>query len=392
MEMLTSVDAALRQAVENKEVPGVVAMAATDRGAFYEGAFGLRDLARGKAMTRDAVFRIASMTKAVTSVAAMQLVEEGRLELDEPVGNILPELASPQVLEGFEASGAPRLRSATAPITMRRLLTHTAGFGYEMLSPELIRYVQQTGMPSTSTGRLAALRLPLLFDPGERWEYGINIDWAGRIVEAVSGKPLDACFAERIFGPLGMADSGFALSADQQSRLATVHRREADGSLAPIELDMPPANPEFWAGGGALYSTGPDYLRFLQMLLGRGHLDGAEVLRPDTVALMAQNHTGELAAGRWRSAMPNLTNDLDLFPGSPCRWGLGYMITMAPGQHGRSAGSLTWAGLFNSYYWIDPRMQATGVTLTQILPFADPTVLRLHGEFEQGVYGALNTA
>jgi CubicO group peptidase (beta-lactamase class C family) len=387
--MLANMDAGLRLAAENKEVPGVVAMAATDRGVLYEGAFGLRDLAQPAAMARDTVFRIASMTKAVTSVAAMQLVEEGRLDLDQPVGDVVPELASPQVLEGFEASGAPHLRPAKTPITLRRLLTHTAGFGYEMLSPELIGYVKQTGMPSTSTGQLAALRLPLLFDPGERWEYGINIDWVGRIVEAVSGKPLDAYFAERIFRPLGMADAGFAPSAEQKSRLATVHLREPDGSLVPIELNIPPANPEFWAGGGALYATAPDYLRFLRMLLGGGRLDRAQVLRPDTVTLMAQNHIGELAAGQWRTAMPNLSNDLDLFPGTPCRWGLGYMISMAPGPHGRSAGSLTWAGLFNSYYWIDPQKQVTGVILTQILPFADPHVLRLYGEFERGIYGEL---
>jgi CubicO group peptidase (beta-lactamase class C family) len=261
-----------------------------------------------------------------------------------------------------------------------------------MLSPGLIRYVKETGTPSTSTGRLASLRLPLLFDPGERWEYGINIDWVGRIVEAVSGQSLDAYFAERIFGPLGMIDTGFAPSAEQQSRLATVHRRNADGSLTPIELNMPPASPEFWGGGGALYSTAPDYLRFLQMLLNRGRFDGAQLLRPETVALMAQNQIGELAAGVGRTAMPDRTNDLDLFPGIPCRWGLAYMITMAPGPHGRSAGSVTWAGLFNSYYWIDPQKQVSGVILTQILPFADPTVLRLYGEFEQRVYGALSAA
>jgi methyl acetate hydrolase len=230
----------------------------------------------------------------------------------------------------------------------------------------------------------------LLFDPGDRWQYGINIDWVGRAIEAASGKSLDTYFAERILGPLGMLDTAFKLSAELQSRLATVHRREADGSLTPIALNMPPANPEFWAGGGALYSTGPDYLRFLQMLLGRGRFDRARLLRPETVALMAQNQIGDLPAGVWRTALPDRTNDLDLFPGLPCGWGLGYMITMAPGPHGRSAGSLTWAGLFNSYYWIDPQKQVTGVILTQILPFADHRALRLYGEFEQGIYGALN--
>src|ERR1700738_920550 len=219
MQPLAGVDAALGRAVEAKEVPGVVALAATDNGILYEGACGLRDVVDGPAMTRDSVFRIASMTKAVTSVAAMQLVEQGKLQLDDSIGNVLPELAAPQVLEGFDAAGAPRLRPARRPITLRHLLTHTAGFGHEMLSPDLIRYVSVTATPPTSTGKLASLRLPLLFDPGDRWEYGINTDWVGRTVEAVSGHSLDAYFGEHIFAPLGTTDTGFVPSAEQLSRL-----------------------------------------------------------------------------------------------------------------------------------------------------------------------------
>src|ERR1700738_918566 len=180
MQPLAGVDAALSRAVEAKEVPCVVALPATDPGILYEGAFGLRDVVDGPAMTRDSVFRIASMTKAVTSVAAMQLVEQGKLQLDEPIGNVLHELAAPQVLEGFDSSGAPRLRPAKRPITLRHLLTHTAGFGYETWDPDLIRYVKVSGTPSTSTGKLASLRLPLVFDRGDRWDFVINIDWAGR--------------------------------------------------------------------------------------------------------------------------------------------------------------------------------------------------------------------
>src|SRR5712671_4559732 len=217
MEPLARIDAALSRAVEAGEVPGVVALAATENGVMYEGAFGLRDLAGGPAMTLDTVFRIASMTKAVTSLAAMQLVEQDELQLEEPIGSVLPELASPQVLEGFDASGAPRLRPARRPITLRHLLTHTAGFGYEFWNPQLMRYVDVTGVPSLRTGKLAALRMPLVFDPGERWEYGINTDWVGRIVEAASGQSLDAYFRERIFAPLGMRDTGFSLSTAQEA-------------------------------------------------------------------------------------------------------------------------------------------------------------------------------
>src|ERR1700741_3086651 len=219
MQPPTGIDAALSRAVETKEVPGVVALAATATGVLYEGAFGLRDIVDGPAMTRDSVFRLASMTKAVTSVAAMQLVEQGKLQLDQPIGSVLPELSAPQVLEGFDDAGAPRLRLAKRPITLRHLLTHTAGFGYEFLNADLIRYVKVSGTPSGSTGKLASLRQPLVFDPGDRWEYGINIDWVGRAIEGVSGDPLEVYFHEKIFAPLGMTDTDYVISTAQQARL-----------------------------------------------------------------------------------------------------------------------------------------------------------------------------
>jgi methyl acetate hydrolase len=388
MEPIARIDAALSRAVEAKEVPGVVAMAATDSGILYEGAFGLRDLVHGPAMTRDTIFRIASMTKAVTSVAAMQLVEQGKLQLESPIGDVLPELASPRVLEGFDASDAPQLRPAKGPITLRHLLTHTAGFGYDTWDPDVKRYLQSTGAPVTGTGKLAALNLPLVFDPGARWQYGINTDWVGRAVEAGSGKPLDAYFRDHILSPLGMTDTGFIPSPEQQARLVSVHQRKADGSLEPIVIE-PPTQREFFSGGGGLYSTGRDYMAFLRMLLHQGRFNGAQILRPEIVALMAQNHVGDLNAGIMKTELPERSNDVDLFPGIPCKWGLGYMINTRPGAAGRSAGSLTWAGLYNSYYWIDPQKHVTGVILTQILPFADHRAVRLYGEFESGVYKAL---
>src|SRR5438132_3130875 len=252
-----TIDAVLRRFVESKEVPGIVAIAGTDRGVIYEGAFGTRDLAKGPDMTPDTIFRLASMSKAVTSVAAMQLVEQGRLDLDAPIGNVLPELAAPQVLEGFDDAGAPRLRPAKRPITLRHLLTHTAGFGYEIWDAPLVRYVKATSTPATATGKLAALRLPLVFDPGDRWEYGINIDWVGRAIEAVSGQPLSVYFRDKIFTPLGMTDTEYAISSDQQSRLVQRHQRKGDGSLEAMPPERPPQR-EFWSGGGGLYSTGRD--------------------------------------------------------------------------------------------------------------------------------------
>src|SRR5437660_4932093 len=382
------IDAVVKQAVDTREVPGVVAMAATDKGLFYEGAFGVRELAKGPDMTLDSVFRVASMTKAITSVAAMQLVEQGKLKLEEPVPNIDPALGSPQVLDGFDASGAPKLRPAKRPITLRHLLTHTAGFSYEIWDANMVRYVKASGMPSTATGKVAAIRMPLVFDPGDKWEYGVNTDWVGRLVEEMSGQPLDVYFRERIFGPLRMRDSGYRTSDEQRSRQARVHQRQPDGTLVPQPLEAA-FTPEFWSGGGPLYWTARDYLTFLQMLLHGGSSNGARILRPETVALMNKNHTGDIPAGIMKTESPARSNDVDLFPGAQIRWGLGYMLNMQPGPNGRSAGTVSWGGIFNTYYWIDPAKRVTGLIMTQILPFADPRTLKLYGQFESGVYDAL---
>src|SRR5437016_5894225 len=384
------IDAALKHAVDTREVPGVVAMAATDKGLFYEGAFGVRELAKGPDMTLDSVFRIASMTKAITSVAAMQLVEQGKLKLEEPVPNIDPALGSPQVLEGFDAAGTPKLRPAKRPITLRHLLTHTAGFSYEIWDANMVRYVKASGMPSTATGKVASIRTPLAFDPGDKWEYGVNTDWVGRLVEAQSGQSLDVYFRERIFGPLRMRDSGYRTSDEQRSRQARVHQRQPDGTLVPQPLEAA-FTPEFWSGGGHLYSTARDYLTFLQMLLHGGSFNGARILRPETVALMNKNHTGDIPAGIMKTESPARSNDVDLFPGAQIRWGLGYMLNMQPGPNGRSAGTVSWGGIFNTYYWIDPAKRVTGLIMTQILPFADQRVLKLYGQLESAVYETLKS-
>jgi methyl acetate hydrolase len=386
-----NIDRVLTDAVAAGEVPGVAAAAASDHGVIYEAAFGHRDIAAGPAMTLNTVFRIASMTKAITSVAAMQLVEAGKLTLDDPVPAIDPALSSPQVLDGFSAAGEPMLRPARRPITLRHLLTHTAGFTYEYWNAGMRRYVDATGTPMVMSGRLAALRRPLCFDPGERWEYGINIDWVGRIVEAVSGKTLDVYLRDHILGPLGMRDTGFVASPEQRAQQALVHQRQADGGLEPQPLPEP-FTPEFYAGGGGLVSTARDYLTFLQMLLHGGEFGGARVLKPETVAAMNRNQIGELQAGIMKTNAPALSNDVDFFPGMPVRWGLGYMINMQPGPDGRSAGSLTWAGLFNSYYWLDPVRRVAGAILMQILPFADSRAVALYARFERGVYALVSDA
>jgi len=387
MASFAKIDLALREAVNAQEVPGVVAMATDAGGKIYEGAFGVlrKDRFGGTELPirPDTVFRIASMTKAITCVAAMQLVEQGKLSLDGALPDIDKALSSPQVLAGFDASGKPQLRPAKRPITLKRLMTHTAGFCYEQWNPDLERCVAALGMPQMASGKLAALRMPLMFDPGERWEYGINIDWVGRLVEEVSGQKLDAYLAEHITGPLGMKDTNFSITAEQRTRQATVHQREAGGLIPqPFEELIPR---EFLAGGGGLYSTADDYLRFLQALLQ----GGKGILKPETVALMGENHIGTLQAGILKTNNPPLTNDVDLFPGRPVRWGLAYMLTPEAGPDGRSPGSVTWAGIFNTYYWLDPVKRVAGVIMTQILPFADKRVLSLMGAFERELYAAL---
>jgi methyl acetate hydrolase len=379
------IDQALAEAAKSGRVHGVVALAANDKGTIYSGAFGVRSLAQSQAMTVDSVFWIASMTKAVTTAAAMQMVEQGKLKLDQPASEILPDLASAQVLEGFDAAGTPQLRPAKRPITLRQLLTHTAGFTYDIWNENTGRYEQQANLPKLITCKDDALKTPLAFDPGDRWEYGINIDFAGKMVEKVSGERLESYFHEHIFGPLGMADTSFKLSPSQRDRLVTMHSRGADGSLKPIEFEMP-QEPEFFMGGGGLYSTGPDYLKFVRMFLNRGSLDGKTVLRPETVAMMGQNQIGDVNVVVLKSVMPDSSRDAEFFPGMVKKWGLGFMINPETAPTGRSAGSLAWAGLANTYFWIDPSKNIAAVILMQFLPFADPQALQTFAEFESRLY------
>jgi methyl acetate hydrolase len=385
---MKTIDALFSEAVESKKMPGIIAMAATDKGVLYEGAFGRRELGKDAPMTLDTVVWIASMTKAITATAAMQLVERGKLALDAPASQLVPGLAKAQVLEGFDAAGQPRLRPPKRPITLRQLLTHTAGFGYEIWRTEIAKYQTATNTPGITTCTNAALTTPLLFDPGEGWEYGINIDWAGKMVEAASGQKLDAYLQSNVLGPLGMKDTSFKLSPSQRARLASVHQRDDKGALAPIEFALP-EEPEFLMGGGGLNGTAPDYLAFTQMIMRGGRFNGAEVLRPETVEQMAQNHIGALEVGPMKTAAPGLSHDVELFPGMSKKWGLSFLINMVQSPTGRSAGSLAWAGLANTYFWIDRRKQVCGVFLSQVLPFYDPAAIDLLTKFETEVYRAL---
>lgn len=375
------IDSALQTAVSAGNVPGVVAMAATRTSIVYEGAFG-GSVAR---LSTDTIFRIASMVKLLTSVAALQLVERGKLSLDEPAARIDPALAKYLVLAGFDARGRAQLRSVRRPMTLRHLLSHTAGFSYPLWDPDVVRYLRLARQDKTLPHNA------LMFDPGTRWAYGRSLDWVGRLVEIASGERLDRYFENHIFGPLGMKDTAFSLTDSQRAREAILNVRKADGTLEPQPFEKPTPKQVF-SGGGGIYSTAPDYLTLLQALLGGGSLRGTVILRPETAKMMATNQIGQLQAGILKTTNPVLSNDVDFFPGVRLRWGLGHMISLDAVENGRKPGSLTWAGLFNTYYWIDPASDIAGVCMMQLLPFADQGALNVYRRFERSLYRTLKPA
>ena len=377
--------AVLSRATDAGDVPGVAVCIANRDGVIYDAAFGQRSLATGVAMTTDTVCWIASMTKAVTAAAAMQLVEQGKLTLDDPIERVLPELGRVPVLEGFDAAGVARLRAPKTKMTLRHLLTHTSGFTYDMFSADMARYQKANTIPGVASCKNVALTTPLLFDPGERWAYGISIDWVGKVVEAVSGLTLGATMKSNIFDPLGMTETGFKIRDDQRQRLAAIHIRKPAGLVATsIEL---PAEPEFEMGGGGLYSTVGDYMKFARMILNGGVLDGRRLLKAETVAAMSTHAMGAIRARALKSADLGATRDMDFTEGM--EWGLSFMINPQPLATGRSAGSLAWAGLANTYYWIDPAKGIAGIFAAQVFPFAEAQVLALFQAFETEVYRAL---
>ena len=388
MSLNTPLNALLNTGVEKGHVFGVAA-AVTDRnGAVYEGAFGERSLGGGTPMTTDTVGWIASMTKAVTGAAVMQLVERGVLDLDAPARQWAPYLGEVQVLEGFDGDGAPITRAPKSNITLRHLLTHTAGFGYGNWNTELKRYTDYASLPAANTGDIRGLMTPLVFDPGEQWLYSIAIDWAGKILENVTGESLGTYFEKNIFHPLGMASTGFKISADMRPRLAKVHRRKDDALIVTdTELKQDPPSE---LGGVGLYSTVDDYLKFVRMILNEGQGDENRILLADTVRAMSQNQMGDCRVCMLPTTNPGITLDAEFFPGLEKTWGLTFMINNETAPTGRSANSLAWAGLTNSYYWIDPAKGVGGVYFTQILPFVDERALTLYLDFETAVYDNLS--
>jgi methyl acetate hydrolase len=373
-----SIADSLRQAVETGDVPGVAAAAATADGTFFEGAAG--------ALKPDSVIWIASMTKAITGAAAMQMVEQGKFGLDTPAADIVPEIARKEVLVAIGADGTVKTRPARKPITLRHLLTHTSGMGYDTWNADIFRYAQAKGPLEPNS--MEMLSTPLLAEPGERWEYSISIDWAGLMVEAVSGIKLDRHMKDNLFDPLQMPDTGFRIGPAMRPRKAAVHVRSAEGggfTATDHELNQAP---KVFMGGGALYSTIGDYLRFTRMIMNEGTLDGVRVLKPETVTLMAQNAMGDVSCRPLKSQIPARSTDMTFVDGM--KWGLTFMINPQAFEGRRAAGSLSWGGLANSYYWIDPVKKVTGVWATQLLPFYDARAVAAFENFEQAVYAGLS--
>jgi methyl acetate hydrolase len=382
-------DAILNKVVTSSPaVPGVVAMATDRQRNIYEGAAGLRRLGRDEAMTTDTVFAIFSTTKAITGTAVLQLVEEGRLDLDAPAKTYVPEIARLQVIEGFDAQGEPKLRPPKREVTTRMLLLHTAGLGYDFFSETYNRLSQEKGQPSVVTGSKASLMTPLLFDPGERWEYGSNIDWCGLVVEGITGKRLGEVFRTRIFEPLGMHDTAFVMTEAMRARVAGMHARSSDGSLAPIEFELP-SEPEVHMGGHGLYGSVGDYMRFIRMWLNDGDGEQGRVLKPETVRMAEQNQLGEKKITRLPGVIRTLSNDAEFFPGLSKSWSFTFMVNDETAPTGRPAGALGWAGLANLFYWIDRQNGFGGFWATQILPFADPVSFGGYMDFETAFYDGL---
>ena len=387
MQIKNRLDQLFADAVAGGKVPGVIATVGDRDGVIYEGAFGDRAPGGDKPMCSDSIAWLASMSKAITSVAAVQLVERGRLDLDAPATEWVPQIGEAQVLTGFDADGRPTFRPPRRPVTLRHLLTHTAGFSYEIWNTDIQKVQAAFDIPGITDCRNKSLTTPLLFDPGEGWDYGIGIDWAGRMIEAVSGVTLGQFLAKNLFEPLGMTDTAFRISPAMRERLAAIYLRDDQGRLAPFAFEIP-QEPEFQMGGGGLYGTAGDYLLFLRMLLNGGQLAGERVLRPETVALLGMNHAGSNRVTKLKAAIP-LTNDAEFFPGIAKSWSLAFQINDAPAPTGRPAGGLMWAGLANSYYWLDQASGLAGVYVTQIFPFADHGSLPLYYDFESTVYSAL---
>lgn len=384
----SGVEAILEKAVAERTVPGATFVVTGPDGVPSSITAGALRVDGADQVTSSTMFRLMSMTKALASVGALQLIEQGKLELDQEVASVLPEWGELQLLEGFDGD-TPRLRAPKVRATIKHLMTHTAGHAYGFSNAELFRYHQITGAPDPFTGQRAYLQAPLIAEPGTAWNYGINTDWLGQVIEAVSGQDLATYLEENVFAPLGMTDTTFVPSDEQRSRLMAIHSRTPEGGLMEVDMEAPLTQPEFWPAGHGAYATATDYARFMAMVLAGGELDGERIIRPETVALMFTDHLGGIALPEIsKSTMPELSNDV---PSPPFAqgWGLGLHLFLEDLPGMRRAGSGDWAGLMNCYYWLDRAAGIACAFLTQVLPFYDLRIVETALAAEQAVYAGI---
>ena len=379
---MNSKDDVLNAAVEQNDVPFVVAMAGNADGVTYSGAAG--EARPGKKADENTLFRIFSMTKAVGSTAAMILIDRGKLDVDTPVEDIVPEFADIQVIDRFD-DGKPIMRAPRTKATVRHLATHTSGLEYEFWNGDVPRYLAATDHPSILSGTKKALFYPMASDPGTRWGYGVGIDWLGIVVEAVDGRRIDQFCREEIFEPLGMSHTVFEVSDDLSGDLADLSIRGESGDFDKFDM-APPTKPEVYGMGHALYSTAPDYLTFLRMFLNRGTLNGNQVLSQSGVDRMLADHMNGLRFEKMITQAPPLTADCDPFPDVRKTHSFGFLRFEEDVPGMRSAGSQSWAGVCNTHYWFDPKKDIAAVIMTQSLPFVEPRFMNVYEAFEQAVY------
>lgn len=392
-ELKSACDAVLSRVTQGESrVPGVVAMVTDRKQDIYSGAAGDRRLG-DDAMSEDTVFAIFSTTKAIAGTTALQCVEEGLLDLDAPARDYVPAIGKLQVLDGFDSAGKPMLRAPKSDVTTRQLMLHTGGFGYDFFNEKYRRMAEEHGQPSIVAATRAAIETPLLFDPGEKWEYGSNIDWVGQVVEAIRGKRLGEVMRERIFAQLGMQEIAFTRTPSMKERSATIHARTADGGLSPMDGFELPDNPEVDMGGHGLYATIPEYIKFIRMWLNDGDGPNGRVLKPETVAWAVKNGLQEhQKVGMLPGVIASLSNDAEFFPGLKKSWSYTFMVNDEEAPTGRPAGAIGWAGLANSFYWIDRQNGVGGYWATQILPFGDPVSFGGYLDFETAVYQTVASA
>lgn len=376
---VSDIQGVLDRAVAGGVAPGLSAAITLPDGATHAFVAGARGVADPAPVAPDTVFWIASCTKAIVSAAAVELAAQGRLDLDAPVGGLLPHFADLQVLEGFDESGAPRLRAPRRAVTPRMLLSHTSGLAYDFNSTETLQYLGAKGLSLVTAG---AHGFPLVFEPGEDWRYGVGIDAAGQVVEAATGVSLADHLQATVFGPLGMADTTFEPTSEQNARRAGLHARLPDGAFMP--LDPIPPMPPGLRGGGGLVSTPSDYLRFLRAILD----GGAGVFSEAALAHLRTPHLTGPTIGDIESVLPQMSHDFRNMPGVEKGWTLGFLQNLADLPGARRAGSLAWAGLANCYYWADPESGVAGALFAQVLPFADPRILETFDAVERAAYAA----